>query len=255
VAAAATDRVPIGTCVLQLPLRDPATLAKQATAVQLLSGGRFVLGLGVGSHAGEYEVAGVAFDDRGRLMDDGLADLRRIWAAGEDGEVDGYRQLPTSEPVPVWIGGSSGAARRRAARTGDGWVPLFLDPDQYHSAVGRLAVEADESGRDPAQIARAVVVFASVGGPDARDRGTAWLSSLYGIPARAFDRHLVAGPPDAVATEIDRYFGAGAEHVVVMVTDDEPLEQFTALVETLGRGTPEPSFSAARRPDPVEVPA
>ena len=252
VAAAATDQVPIGTCVLQLPLRDPAVLAKQATALHLLSGGRFVLGLGVGSHPGEYVAAGVGFDERGRIMDEGLAQLRRIWAA--DG-IEPYRQLPTSPAVPVWIGGSSGAARRRAARSADGWVPLFLSPSEYRSALGSLADEAEAAGRTPGDITRAVVVFASVGGDDARDRGTAWLSSLYGIPARAFDRHLVAGPAPAVAQELDRYLRAGAQHVVVMVTDDHPLEPFAALLQALGRDTPDPSFPAARRPDPVEVPA
>ena len=68
VAAVATTRPTLGTCVLQLPLRQPAAVAKQATALQLLSGGRFVLGLGVGSHEEEYERAGVDFHRRGRLM-------------------------------------------------------------------------------------------------------------------------------------------------------------------------------------------
>src|ERR1700722_7348693 len=70
IAAAATRRPRLGTCVLQLPLRHAAAVAKQATALQLLSGGRFTLGLGVGSHRGEYERAGVDFHRRGRLMDE-----------------------------------------------------------------------------------------------------------------------------------------------------------------------------------------
>ena len=80
VAAVATTRPTLGTCVLQLPLRQAAAVAKQATALQLLSGGRFVLGLGVGSHEEEYERAGVDFHRRGRLMDEGVARLRDAWA-------------------------------------------------------------------------------------------------------------------------------------------------------------------------------
>ena len=80
VAAGATSRATLGTCVLQLPLRRPAAVAKQATALQLLSGGRFVLGLGVGIHEGEYGRAGVDYHRRGRLMDLGIAELRAAWA-------------------------------------------------------------------------------------------------------------------------------------------------------------------------------
>jgi alkanesulfonate monooxygenase SsuD/methylene tetrahydromethanopterin reductase-like flavin-dependent oxidoreductase (luciferase family) len=76
VAAATTRRPTLGSCVLQLPLRHPPAVAKQATALQLLSGGRFILGLGVGSHEREYERAGVDFHHRGRLMDQGISALR-----------------------------------------------------------------------------------------------------------------------------------------------------------------------------------
>src|SRR6185437_5714934 len=123
VAATATRTATLGTCVLQLPLRRPAAVAKQAAALQLLSGGRFVLGVGAGSHPGEYEMAGVDFGDRGRQMDVGIAEVRAAWASAGEPDVD-YRQEPAPAPVPLWVGGSSDAARRRAARAADGWVPL-----------------------------------------------------------------------------------------------------------------------------------
>ena len=80
VARVTTTRPLLGTCVLQLPLRPSSVVAKQATALQLLSGGRFVLGLGVGIHEPEYMRAGVDYHRRGRLMDEGVAGLRRAWA-------------------------------------------------------------------------------------------------------------------------------------------------------------------------------
>ena len=80
VAATATSRATLGTCVLQLPLRQPAAVAKQATALQRLCDGRFVLGLGVGSHPDEYHRAGADFRRRGRSMDVAVASLREAWS-------------------------------------------------------------------------------------------------------------------------------------------------------------------------------
>ena len=191
VAAVATTRPTLGTCVLQLPLRQAAAVAKQATALQLLSGGRLVLGLGVGSHEEEYERARVDFHRRGRLLDEGVAGLRDAW----DPHASEYVQEPEGPPVPLWFGGASDAARRRAAAVGDGWIPLFIAPDHYAPAVTALRREAVEAGRDPDAVEPGVVVFACVGDDEAPARGAAWLSRLYRLPAKAFGRHLVAGSP------------------------------------------------------------
>ena len=165
IAAAPTRRPTLGSCVLQLPLRQPAAVAKQATSLQHLSGGRFVLGVGVGSHSGEYARAGVDFHRRGRLMDEGIAALCEAWAPGHEPR-DRYRQEPTSSRVPLWIGGASPAARRRAATVGDGWVPLFITPEDYGPALAALRRETEAAGRDPDAVEPAVVVFARVGPDD-----------------------------------------------------------------------------------------
>jgi alkanesulfonate monooxygenase SsuD/methylene tetrahydromethanopterin reductase-like flavin-dependent oxidoreductase (luciferase family) len=229
VAAAVTNRPSLGTCVLQLPLRQPAAVAKQATALQLLSGGRFVLGVGVGIHEGEYEQAGVDFHRRGQLMDASVARLRRAWA-GPERRTSDYVQEPRSASVPLWFGGSSDAARRRAAVTGDGWVPLFLTPEKYEEALVALRRETAEAGRDPDAVERAVVVFARVGDDeDASARGAAWLSDMYRLPPKAFARHLVAGPPETCAAALRRYADAGARHIVVMVAGAPAVEHFDLL--------------------------
>jgi alkanesulfonate monooxygenase SsuD/methylene tetrahydromethanopterin reductase-like flavin-dependent oxidoreductase (luciferase family) len=233
VAAATTTRPTLGTCVLQLPLRQPAAVAKQATALQLLSGGRFILGLGVGSHEEEYERAGVDFHRRGRLMDEGVAGLRGAW--GPSGPDSDYVQEPAGPPVPLWFGGASAAARRRAAAVGDGWIPLFIAPDEYAPAVTALRREATEAGRDPGAVETGVVVFACVGDDDAAARGAAWLSQLYRLPEKAFGRHLVAGSPDACATALRRYAEAGARHIVVMVAGSPAVEHFGLLRAALVR--------------------
>jgi alkanesulfonate monooxygenase SsuD/methylene tetrahydromethanopterin reductase-like flavin-dependent oxidoreductase (luciferase family) len=228
IAAAATSRPTLGTCVLQLPLRHPAAVAKQATALQLLSDGRFVLGVGVGIHEGEYERAGIDFHRRGRLMDAGIAELREAWA--EPGAAGGYVQEPRSSRIPLWIGGASPAARRRAAAIGDGWVPLFLTPDEYEPALVALRRETAGAGREPDAVEASVVVFACVGDdPDVADRGAAWLSHLYRLPPKAFARHLVAGSPETCAATLRRFAAAGARHIVVMVAGSPAVEHFGLL--------------------------
>jgi len=231
VAAASTTRPLLGTCVLQLPLRPSSVVAKQATALQHLSDGRFVLGMGVGIHEHEYVRAGVDYRRRGQLMDEGVAGLRRAWAGPDEGGAD-YVQEPASAPVPLWFGGASPAARRRAAAVGDGWVPLFLAPDEYGAALAALRRETAEAGRDPEAVQAGVVVFACVGDDDqAPVRGAQWLSELYRLPPKAFHRHLVAGSPESCATALGRYADAGARHILVMVAGSPAVEHFGRLQE------------------------
>lgn len=241
VAATATRHCAIGSAVVQLPLRDTASVAKQAASLQELSGGRMVLGVGVGSHAGEYGAAGRDFATRGRRLDDQVGALHRLWrgepAAGHAGGTDAtrYRQLPEVERVPIWFAGTSPAAVDRTARLGDGWLPLFVAPDDYAASLGGIQARCDEAGRDPAAVFPAMVVFASVaagaGAADrALERGTAWMSSLYRLPPRAFARHLLAGTARQCAERVARWFESGARHVVVYVTSDDPLAQFEDLV-------------------------
>jgi alkanesulfonate monooxygenase SsuD/methylene tetrahydromethanopterin reductase-like flavin-dependent oxidoreductase (luciferase family) len=233
IAAGATERVTLGSCILQLPLRQPSAVAKQVASLQHLADGRFVLGLGVGSHADEYVRAGIDFHQRGRLMDAGIAVMREAWASADDPAPE-YRQLPAAGPVPLWIGGASAAARRRAAAVGDGWIPLFVPLDQYGPAVAALRRETEAAGRPADAVTPAVVVFVHVGpegtsAQQARERGCQWLSDLYALPAKAFHRHLVAGPAEACAAALHRFADAGARHIVVMVAGSGALEHFTRL--------------------------
>jgi alkanesulfonate monooxygenase SsuD/methylene tetrahydromethanopterin reductase-like flavin-dependent oxidoreductase (luciferase family) len=228
VAAAATKHVTLGSCVLQLPLRQPSAVAKQATALAHLSGGRFVLGLGVGTHGAEYDRAGIDFHQRGRLMDSGIATMRAAWATAAE-PAPGYRQIPGSPPVPLWIGGASVAARRRAAAVGDGWVPLFLTADEYGPALDALRHETEQAGRPADAVTPAAVVFVNVGPEGAHDRGARWLSELYDLPEKAFHRHLVAGSAESCAAALMRFAHAGARHIVVMVAGSGALAHFSAL--------------------------
>jgi alkanesulfonate monooxygenase len=237
VAATASTTATLGTCVLQLPLRSPAVVARQAATLQVLSEGRFILGLGVGSHRGEYEAANVDFSRRGRLLDEGIAAMARAWATA--GDIDErYRQDPATA-IPVWLAGTSEATLSRTARVADGWVPVFIAPAEYGSTRRRLLDLAAAEGRDPDAIDTSVVALVCVGDSAeiARKAGTAWLSDLYALPPKAFDRHIIAGTAEDCAAGIASYHDAGAGHVVVMVAADETLDHFGPLIEALRSGS------------------
>lgn len=140
--AAASSSLLLQTSVLVLPYRNPFLTAKAATSLQVLSGGRFILGVGAGYQKEEFDALGVEFHRRGRLTDDALETLRLIWKGGTISRSGiGYearnsepRPVP-QPPPPVWIGGSSEKALLRAAKYGDGWCPFFAI--SHHSRINR----------------------------------------------------------------------------------------------------------------------
>jgi probable F420-dependent oxidoreductase len=159
--AARTSRVRLGTSVLVLPYHNPIRLAKAAATLDVLSGGRLVLGVGVGAIEQEMEAMGTRFKERGRFSDEAIAVMRALWTEAEprfDGAYSRFAGMPFSpKPVqkpsiPIVIGGVSAAAIRRAAKVGDGWQPLGLSPDTLREGIAALRAEARAHGRDAAQI-------------------------------------------------------------------------------------------------------
>jgi probable F420-dependent oxidoreductase len=157
--AAITRRLELVTGVLVLPQRQTALVAKQAAEVDVLSGGRLRLGIGIGWNAVEYGALGESFGDRGARSEEQVALLRELWStpvithAGRWHQVDsaGINPRPAAGMIPVWLGGSSDKTLRRVARIGDGWMPAG-DPDQ---AAGRLAQLRDyvrQAGRQPGDV-------------------------------------------------------------------------------------------------------
>ncbi len=153
-AAAATSRVRLGTSVLILPLRHPLPLAKELATLQNLSQGRLILGGGVGWLEPEFEALGVPFKERGRRMDEGIGLMKAVWYNDPvtfptnwiDAKVEGMRSQPQPiAPIPIWIGGSSDAAFKRACGL-DGWHGSRVRPDQAKEVVARFrAVRPEES--------------------------------------------------------------------------------------------------------------
>ncbi len=156
--AGLTQRVEFSTCVLILSQRQAVLAAKQAAQVDLLSAGRLRLGVGVGWNEYEYTALGASFHDRGRRVDEQIALLRRLWTQelvdfqGEFHHVPdaGLNPRPAQRPIPIWIGGQSPAAIRRAARLGDGWMPLYNTPQEARAGLARLETSLREAGRSRA---------------------------------------------------------------------------------------------------------
>jgi probable F420-dependent oxidoreductase len=159
--AAVTTSLELVTGILILPQRQTVLVAKQAAEVDLLSGGRLRLGVGLGWNAVEYEALGEDFSNRGKRSEEQVDLMRTLWTEqtvtyhGTYHQVTGagLAPLPIQRPIPVWFGASSPRACRRAGRLGDGWFPMVGPGPKLEQALQEVAQAATEVGRDPAQIA------------------------------------------------------------------------------------------------------
>jgi probable F420-dependent oxidoreductase len=206
-AAACTFRVGLGTSVLVLPMRHPLPLAKELATLQNLSGGRLILGAGVGWLEAEFEALGVPSRERGRRMDEGIAMMRAVWsddpvsfpAKTIPAVVDHMRMLPKPEkPIPIWIGGTSEPALKRALRL-DGWHGSRCTPEQAAPLVARLRGERQDADFT--------------------------ISLRYGWDGR---------DPGALRARLEAYEGAGVGHVLIEPFDRE-IADWLATVERAAR--------------------
>ena len=158
--AGVTRRIELVTGIVILPQRQTALVAKQAAAVDVLSGGRLRLGIGVGWNTVEFEALGENFKNRGKRVEEQLEVMRLLWTEelvtyeGQWHRVPdaGIRPLPVQQPIPVWMGGDSEVVIRRAARLADGWItlPSFRPGPAGQQTVDCLHGLVREAGRDPA---------------------------------------------------------------------------------------------------------
>ena len=160
--AAITQRVELATGVIVLGQRQTVLVAKQAAEVDVLSGGRLRLGIGVGWNDVEYEALGENFRNRGKRSEEQVALMRQLWTNelvtfhGEWHTVEaaGINPLPVQRPIPLWFGGRADALLRRVARSGDGLIVVsyHLPDERGLRAIDRMRRYAEEAGRDPASI-------------------------------------------------------------------------------------------------------
>jgi probable F420-dependent oxidoreductase len=258
--AAATERVQLGTAVYLLPLRPPVQVAKAAAAVDRLSNGRLVFGVGVGGeYPPEFEASGVAVGERGARTDEAIPLLRRLWReerVAHDGRFFRFSPLTLApRPVqaggpPIWIGGRAPAAMRRAGRLGDGYVSTMMSPERYRSNLERIALEARAAGRDARPFATAALLFAAIDRSYelALERAAALLGRLYARPFRdAAAKYCLLGRPEDCLAGIRRFVDAGVRHVILAPLGDpgELLDVVaTRLVEPVQALAPSPPSGA-----------
>jgi probable F420-dependent oxidoreductase len=162
------------TSILIGPQRQTALLAKQAAELDIVSGGTFRLGLGIGWNRVEYEALGYSFADRGAFLEEQVGVLRQLWTQ-ESVTVDGrfhhitaagLAPLPIQRPIPIWLGAFAPAALRRVGRLADGWFPMARPGGGLDEALAVVAQGAREVGRDPSTIAFEGRVDYNAGGPE-----------------------------------------------------------------------------------------
>lgn len=211
---AAITELELFTGVIILPQRQTALVAKQAAQVDVLSGGRLRLGVGVGWNKVEYDALGQIFSLRGKRIEEQILLLRRLWTERSvtfDGDFDtisaaGLSPLPIQQPIPIWIGAQVAAGYRRAGRLADGWFPEFGPGPELDAAVTIIADAARAAGRDPAELGM-------LGRVD-------WSGDL-----------------DAALHTVDDWRAAGATHIAFNTMDanlrsvDEHIETLAVLAE------------------------
>jgi probable F420-dependent oxidoreductase len=275
--AASTRRVLVGANVFLVPLRHPLALARIVTTLDYLSGGRFVCGVGVGgSHPAEFDALSAPFKQRGRMTDEALDLLLRVWRepsvsfAGEFFSVRdvGVAPLPVQRPhPPLWIGGTSEAALRRAARVGQGWLAFLVTPDELASGARRIAALAAANGRsDDVAIVASLYAYCGSTYEAAVAAASRALSLTFGGAKpdthRALDepqeaivqRFAAVGRPEDCAQTIARFVDAGATHVILnpLAPGVEIEDQLRRLAEDVLPLLPNRQPSAAERTRSVE---
>lgn len=173
--AAVTKKVRLTSGVLILPQRQTGLVAKQAAEIDVLSGGRVRLGIGVGWNHVEYESLGMTWNTRGAMQAEQIEVMRKLWTEGlvtfkgRFHTLDSVNILPApvQRPIPIWFGGSSDAVIRRAARLGDGWMPIMTPDATGEAKLAKLRAHLKEFGRDPATFGLEAWIRAPSFDPDA----------------------------------------------------------------------------------------
>ena len=216
-AAAQTERIALGTSVLVLPYHNPMRLAKQAATLDQLSGGRVVLGIGVGVIDTELEAMGVPFVERGPYTDESIEIMKTLWTEDiprHEGRFFQFSDMAFSpRPVrpagiPLLIGGTSRAAIRRAARHGDGWHPTAMPPEDLAQGIRYLHEQAERADRDPASIPISISVPLQGGRPG---------------------RFTLGGDPAEMRANILAFADVGVSRIVVSPYSGDPAEVFPAM--------------------------
>jgi probable F420-dependent oxidoreductase len=227
--AGKTERVRLGTSVLIVAMRNAILAAKQIATIDDLSGGRMVVGVGAGWNEGEYRLVGADFKHRGRVLDESIHVMRTLWEqerpqfSGPTYQFSDALFFPKpAQPggPPIWVGGNSDAALRRAAQLGDAWHADEVPPDEFRTRVASLHEQAATAGRRVAVTIRYTVDMNVATGARAAD-GKA-------------DAPGMAGSFESMRAYVARYRDIGASDFVCQFEHDSP-DQHIEFMRAFGR--------------------
>ncbi len=233
-AAAVTSRIRLTTGVLLAPLyANSALLAKQAASLDRLSGGRLVLGLGLGGREDDYAASGVPMRGRGRHLEEQLATMKRVWSGEEFGTAGGIGPEPARPGGPELIlGGATEASFRRAARFADGWIMGGGTPDMFAQAAAAVDKAWQDEGRSGRPRKLTLAYFAL--GSDARAQADRDLLHYYAWLGD-FARQIAAGAAisvDMVRSYVAAFDASGCDEVIFMPTASR-LDQVSLLADAV----------------------
>jgi probable F420-dependent oxidoreductase len=253
---AQTQRVHLGTAVLVLPLRDPVLVAKQAATLDQFTGGRMILGVGIGAYREEFVAQWPRRTTarRGDLLDEGLAALRALFTESEatyEGQLYAFKNIqlfpkPVQRPLPIYVGGHNEAAVHRAARFGQGWLPGWRPFEEVKARTALLRRLTAEAGRNPTDVEAAVQFTMMLGRTpeeaSARYRRTGMVQHRKSLahsgrdPALAESNNLI-GSPASILEQLAYLRDAGVDHICAMQfphdTVSEMLDQMQWFAESV----------------------
>jgi probable F420-dependent oxidoreductase len=254
-AAAVTERLTLGFSVMLLALRPTAWAAKQIQTINAISGGRLTLGVGVGGeYPEEFEAAGVPVEKRGKRLDEALSVLpdlllgNRVDYDGASLTVHANPLAPAMTRLPrILVGGRGDVALRRTVRFGDGWLPMWLSPDQLMERGAQLRELAAASDRPRPTMTLLILTHVDDDLERSRREATQHLEGQYKLPLPVVERWAALGPPAQVAEQLQAYLDAGVDELILMTLGAEPLIQYERLAEVCTMLSRAPAGTAGHR--------
>ena len=225
--AARTSRIKLGTGILVLPLRNPVVLAKQLSSMDQLSNGRLIMGMASGWYKREFDAVGVPFDQRGKIMDENLEILTRLWTEDLVSGEWPHHSIPAGvmypKPVqkprpPILIGGYVDRVLKRAAVAGDGWLTYFYKPESFAVAWAKIRGFAEEAGKDPDALLNAAQLPIMIGKSraDVEARMMEWLGTEwdYASWSDSTKDSAILGTVDECVEQLKAHLAVGVQKII-----------------------------------------